>query len=143
MTTTPTREFLANTGADALSLMIAVVSDAANASVARNRCLEQATRRHHRDDRRRHRAATELARARSATVSSRILRWAASAARTGCAAASCRRDQRPGTVGRVQWWGRRMGNHHLGAIAPVEVEWLKGANMSFRREAFAIGRLSR
>ncbi len=38
-------------------------------------------------------------------------------------------------VGRIRWWGRRVGNHHRGSRAPVEVEWLKGANMSFRREA--------
>ncbi len=48
-------------------------------------------------------------------------------------------DQRPDTTGRVQWWGRRVGNHHLGATAPVDVEWLKGANMSFRRDALRDG----
>ena len=36
-------------------------------------------------------------------------------------------------VGRVQAWGRCIGNHHLGAGAPREVDILKGANMSFRR----------
>lgn len=35
-------------------------------------------------------------------------------------------------VGRVQAWGRCIGNHHLGAGAPREVDILKGANMSFR-----------
>lgn len=38
-------------------------------------------------------------------------------------------------VGRIRWWGRRVGNHHRGSRTPVDVEWLKGANMSFRREA--------
>ena len=41
---------------------------------------------------------------------------------------------RPTVVGKVQWWGRRVGNHHLGATRAVTVEWLKGANMSFRRD---------
>jgi cellulose synthase/poly-beta-1,6-N-acetylglucosamine synthase-like glycosyltransferase len=38
-------------------------------------------------------------------------------------------------VGRVQWIGRPVGNHHLGVGGPREVDTLKGANMSFRREA--------
>ena len=38
-------------------------------------------------------------------------------------------------VGRIRWWGRRVGNHHRGSRAALEVEWLKGANMAFRREA--------
>lgn len=38
-------------------------------------------------------------------------------------------------VGRVQWHGRIIGNHHLGDGPPREVDVLKGANMSFRREA--------
>ncbi|HEX3927063.1 MAG TPA: glycosyltransferase [Gemmatimonadales bacterium] len=42
---------------------------------------------------------------------------------------------RPAVVGRVQWWGRRIGNHHRGSNDVVAVEWLKGANMAFRREA--------
>ena len=39
-------------------------------------------------------------------------------------------------VGRVTWYGRVIGNHHL-VFPPgrVEVQHLKGANMSFRREA--------
>jgi GT2 family glycosyltransferase len=40
-------------------------------------------------------------------------------------------------VGRVQWYGRTIGNHHLGHGAPREVHYLKGANMSFRAEAIA------
>lgn len=39
-------------------------------------------------------------------------------------------------VGKLQWFGRRIGNHHLGFGAPRFVDILKGANMSFRAEAF-------
>lgn len=38
-------------------------------------------------------------------------------------------------VGRLQWHGRVIGNHHLGEGAPREVDVLKGANMSYRQEA--------
>lgn len=38
-------------------------------------------------------------------------------------------------VGRVQWFGRIVGNHHVGAEPVREVDILKGANMSFRRAA--------
>ncbi|MEG3435923.1 glycosyltransferase [Pannus brasiliensis CCIBt3594] len=38
-------------------------------------------------------------------------------------------------VGRVWWFGRAEGNHHLGAGEPREVDLLKGANMSYRRSA--------
>lgn len=37
-------------------------------------------------------------------------------------------------VGRVQWFGRVIGNHHLGAGAAREVDVLKGANVAFRIE---------
>lgn len=37
-------------------------------------------------------------------------------------------------VGRVSWFGRVTGNHHLG-MTQREVDILKGANMSYRREA--------
>lgn len=40
-------------------------------------------------------------------------------------------------VGRVQWFGRLVGNHHLGTGEPRPVEFLKGANMSYRRVAIA------
>jgi glycosyltransferase involved in cell wall biosynthesis len=40
-------------------------------------------------------------------------------------------------VGRVQWFGRVVGNHHLGIGKLREVELLKGANMSYRRTAIA------
>ncbi len=39
-------------------------------------------------------------------------------------------------VGRLQWFGRTIGNHHLGAGGPREVNLLKGANMSYRAAAF-------
>jgi len=40
-------------------------------------------------------------------------------------------------VGIVQWFGRVIGNHHLGYGRPREVHLLKGANMSYRARAFA------
>jgi len=38
-------------------------------------------------------------------------------------------------VGKVQWFGRVIGNHHLGYGEPRDVDVLKGANMSYRRKA--------
>ena len=38
-------------------------------------------------------------------------------------------------VGKVQWFGRTIGEHHRGVGKPREVEILKGANMSYRRSA--------
>jgi cellulose synthase/poly-beta-1,6-N-acetylglucosamine synthase-like glycosyltransferase len=38
-------------------------------------------------------------------------------------------------VGRVQWFGRPIGDHHLGAGDVQDVDILKGANMSYRRVA--------
>lgn len=40
-------------------------------------------------------------------------------------------------VGRLRWFGARVGNHHLGVGAARAVEVLKGANMSYRRTAIA------
>ncbi|BAZ27757.1 family 2 glycosyl transferase [Cylindrospermum sp. NIES-4074] len=40
-------------------------------------------------------------------------------------------------VGQLQWFGRVIGNHHLGVGAAREVDVLKGVNMSFRREAIS------
>ncbi len=40
-----------------------------------------------------------------------------------------------GDVGRLRWYGRFVGLHHLGAGEPREVDFLKGANMSYRRAA--------
>jgi glycosyltransferase involved in cell wall biosynthesis len=48
----------------------------------------------------------------------------------GCAEAASRH-----LVGRVQWWGRLVGNHHVGAGLARDVDVLKGVNMSFRRSA--------
>ncbi|MEL6163750.1 MAG: glycosyltransferase family 2 protein, partial [Cyanobacteria bacterium J06628_3] len=39
------------------------------------------------------------------------------------------------TVGQVSWFGRVVGNHHIGAGEAREVDVLKGVNMSFRRAA--------
>ena len=45
-------------------------------------------------------------------------------------------DGRQAVVGRLQWFGRVIGNHHLG-IGPLrEVDILKGANSAFRAPAF-------
>lgn len=41
------------------------------------------------------------------------------------------------TVGKLQWFGRAIGNHHLGVGESREVDILKGANMSFHRNAIA------
>lgn len=48
-------------------------------------------------------------------------------------------EARPRAVGLVQWWGRTVGNHHLGCRTRRPVAWLKGANLSIRRAA--LGRL--
>ncbi|MBW4603828.1 MAG: glycosyltransferase family 2 protein [Calothrix sp. FI2-JRJ7] len=38
-------------------------------------------------------------------------------------------------VGKVQWFGRMIGEHHVGIGEAREVDILKGANMSYRRSA--------
>lgn len=38
-------------------------------------------------------------------------------------------------VGKVQWFGRVIGNHHLGMGAERDVDVLKGVNCAYRREA--------
>ncbi len=38
-------------------------------------------------------------------------------------------------VGIIRWYGRFVGNHHLGTGARRDVDYLKGANMSFRMAA--------
>jgi len=43
--------------------------------------------------------------------------------------------RRRARVGEVLWFGRVVGNHHLGWGGAREVDLLKGANMAFRREA--------
>jgi GT2 family glycosyltransferase len=40
-------------------------------------------------------------------------------------------------VGKVQWIGRVVGNHHIGVGPPRDVDILKGANMSYRTRAIA------
>jgi glycosyltransferase involved in cell wall biosynthesis len=40
-------------------------------------------------------------------------------------------------VGRIQWFGRQIGNHHIGTGAPRDVDVLKGVNMAFRRSALS------
>jgi glycosyltransferase involved in cell wall biosynthesis/GT2 family glycosyltransferase len=40
-------------------------------------------------------------------------------------------------VGRLQWFGRIIGNHHLGVGKARSVDVLKGVNMSYRRAAIA------
>ena len=37
-------------------------------------------------------------------------------------------------VGRIQWFGRHVGNHHIGEGGARDVDVLKGANMAFRRQ---------
>jgi cellulose synthase/poly-beta-1,6-N-acetylglucosamine synthase-like glycosyltransferase len=44
-------------------------------------------------------------------------------------------DGKARIVGNLSWYGRRVGNHHLGFGAPREVYFLKGCNMSFRMKA--------
>lgn len=39
------------------------------------------------------------------------------------------------TVGKISWFGRAIGNHHIGFGAARAVDVLKGANMSYRRTA--------
>jgi cellulose synthase/poly-beta-1,6-N-acetylglucosamine synthase-like glycosyltransferase len=39
------------------------------------------------------------------------------------------------TVGKISWFGRAVGNHHIGFGAARAVDVLKGANMSYRRTA--------
>ncbi len=38
-------------------------------------------------------------------------------------------------VGLITWFGRQIGNHHLGTGGPRDVDMLKGVNMSFRHSA--------
>jgi GT2 family glycosyltransferase len=44
-------------------------------------------------------------------------------------------DRRRRVVGKLEWWGRAVGNHHLGFGEARRVDFLKGANMSFRAAA--------
>jgi GT2 family glycosyltransferase len=44
-------------------------------------------------------------------------------------------DRQQARVGEIQWFGRLIGNNHLGFGAPRTAHILKGANMSFRMSA--------
>jgi len=55
--------------------------------------------------------------------------------RDRCHDGTCFDDRKREVVGHLQWWGRGIGNHHLGFGAARRVDFLKGANMSFRAEA--------
>ncbi|MFZ4728667.1 MAG: glycosyltransferase family 2 protein [Pseudanabaena sp.] len=46
-------------------------------------------------------------------------------------------DGSQAVVGKLQWFGRLIGNHHIGIGEGREVDVLKGVNMSFRRKAIA------
>ncbi len=41
-------------------------------------------------------------------------------------------------VGVVKWYGRRVGNHHLGTGTARDVAFLKGVNLSIRRDLWAL-----
>lgn len=47
------------------------------------------------------------------------------------------------TVGIVRWYGRLIGNHHLGTGPRRDVDCLKGVNMSFRRAALGALRMDK
>jgi GT2 family glycosyltransferase len=46
-------------------------------------------------------------------------------------------ESRRAPVGRISWYGRAVGNHHCGYGPARDVDYLKGANMSYRAAAFA------
>jgi GT2 family glycosyltransferase len=48
-----------------------------------------------------------------------------------------RRGAEAPDVGRIQWFGRMIANHHLGVGQARDVDLLKGANMSFRAATVA------
>jgi glycosyltransferase involved in cell wall biosynthesis len=41
-------------------------------------------------------------------------------------------------VGRLTWYGRHLGGHHLGVGGPRDVAFLKGVNSSYRRHALGL-----
>ena len=51
-------------------------------------------------------------------------------------------DGRAERVGKLRWFGRLVGDHHLGTGGPREVDVLKGVNMAFRRRALDGVRIS-
>jgi glycosyltransferase involved in cell wall biosynthesis len=46
-------------------------------------------------------------------------------------------DDTADVVGMISWYGRCVGNHHLGHGASRQVDFLKGVNLSFRRDAIS------
>jgi GT2 family glycosyltransferase len=46
-------------------------------------------------------------------------------------------DRQSAVVGRIQWIGRLIGNHHQGVGTIRDVDYLKGANMTYRAPALA------
>ena len=47
-------------------------------------------------------------------------------------------DGRARVVGRMTWYGKSIGNHHLGSGGAREVDFLKGCNYAFRKEQLKI-----
>jgi glycosyltransferase involved in cell wall biosynthesis len=41
-------------------------------------------------------------------------------------------------VGRLTWWGRAVGNHHIGIGSPRRVDILKGCNCAYRRDVIGL-----
>ena len=52
-------------------------------------------------------------------------------------------DREAEVVGRIAWYGRAIGNHHAGTGGLRDVDYLKGANMSYRARAFTRIRFDR
>ncbi len=46
-------------------------------------------------------------------------------------------DRQTAVVGRIKWFGGLIGNHHIGSGPARDVDFLKGANMSYRAQALA------
>jgi Glycosyl transferase family 2 len=49
-------------------------------------------------------------------------------------------EARTHDVGRVTWYGRHVGGHHLGQGPPRDVSFLKGVNSAYRRRALGLPR---
>ncbi len=52
-------------------------------------------------------------------------------------------DRAVPVVGQIAWYGRAVGNHHIGTGGLRDVDMLKGANMSYRAAAFVTLRFDR
>jgi cellulose synthase/poly-beta-1,6-N-acetylglucosamine synthase-like glycosyltransferase len=128
-----TRAALQTWNADGMRVQL-VSAGLLGASEARNRCLDQAS-------------GDLIALTDDDTIPrpdwlERIHQWFSTDARVGGIGGpdwingrETPPESRSEFVGRVQWWGRRVGNHHNGSREVMTVEWLKGANMAFRHEA--------